>query len=260
MSEGRIEKLARALFEAKQRCEAVAPLTETYGEIDAEEAYRVQRRLVELEVRSGARVVGHKVALTSLATQQMFGMSEPVYGYLTDRMVVSEGEPIPARELIEGRAEGEIAFVLARSLRGPGVTVADVLTATRGVMAAIEVPDSRIKGWKVRAAEIIADNAAAGRVVLGGRLVPVEGLDLRTLGMILRQNGRVISTGAGAAVLGHPAAAVAWLANRLGAVGEQLEVGELVISGTPAAPANVKAGDVVDALWAELGSVTAVFV
>jgi 2-keto-4-pentenoate hydratase len=161
--------------------------------------------------------------------------------------------------LIQPRVEGEIAFVLDRELEGPGVTVAQVLRATWAVVAAIEVIDSRIQDWRIELPDTVADNASSARVVLGGMMLPPQSVDLELAGMVLRKNGRVAATGAGAAVLEHPAAAVAWLANKLAEFGERLEAGQVVLSGALAAAVPVGPGDVVEVAVQGMGAVHVAF-
>jgi 2-oxopent-4-enoate/cis-2-oxohex-4-enoate hydratase len=173
----------------------------------------------------------------------MLGVFQPDFGMLTDGMVYNEGEAIPASTLIQPKAEGEIAFVLKKDLIGPGVTSADVLAATEGVMACFEIVDSRIKDWKIKIQDTVADNASCGVFVLGDRLVDPRGVDLNTCGMVLEKNGEIVATGAGAAALGAPANSVAWLANTLGRLGIALKAGEVVLSGSLAIMVPVKAGD-----------------
>jgi len=168
---------------------------------------------------------------------------QPDFGWLLDNMLYHPGQDIAAETLIQPKAEGEIAFVLKKSLQGPGVTAASVLAATEGVMACFEIVDSRIRDWKIKIQDTIADNASCGVFVLGDKLVSPHGVDLTTCGMVLEKNGNIVATGAGAAALGHPANAVAWLANTLGQYGMALEAGDIVLSGSLAAMIPVQAGD-----------------
>jgi 2-oxopent-4-enoate/cis-2-oxohex-4-enoate hydratase len=184
----------------------------------------------------------------------MLGVNQPDFGQLTDRMVINQGESIAMKSLIQPKAEGEIAFVLKRDLNGPGVTVADVLRATEGVMACFEIVDSRIRDWKIRIQDTIADNASCGVFVLGDRLVDPRNLDLFTTGMVLEKNGRLVGTGAGAASMGSPAIAVAWLANTLGQLGMSLKAGEVILSGALSAMVPVNAGDNLRMTLAGIGS------
>ena len=152
--------------------------------------------------QNARRIVGKKIGLTSVAMQKLLGVNEPDYGHLSDHMLVMEGVAISRSELLLPKVEGEVAFVLKRALKGPGITIADVLRATDGVMASIEIVDSRIRDWKIKLPDTIADNASSARFVLGSRLVSVENLDLRLIGMVFEKNGEIISTGRGSCRLG----------------------------------------------------------
>jgi 2-oxopent-4-enoate/cis-2-oxohex-4-enoate hydratase len=223
--------------------QAIEPLSARHPEITIADAYAIQQRMLARRLQAGERVVGKKIGVTSQAVMDMLGVFQPDFGWLTDGMVFNEGQAVPAATLIQPKAEGEIAFVLKRTLKGPGVTAADVLAATECVMACFEIVDSRIRDWKIRIQDTVADNASCGVFVLGDRLVDPRDVDLATCGMVLEKNGEIVATGAGAAALGHPANAVAWLANTLGALGIALEAGEVVLSGSLAAMVPVRAGD-----------------
>ncbi len=238
-----IEQLGDELYDALKACRVVDPLTSRHAEITVDDAYRIQQRLLSRRLASGERVIGKKIGVTSKAVMNMLGVYQPDFGYLTDAMVYNEGEAIPAASLIQPKAEGEIAFVLKKTLMGPGVTAADVLAATDGVTACLEIVDSRIKDWKIKIQDTVADNASCGVFVLGDRLVDPRTVDLNTCGMILEKNGEIVATGVGAAALGAPANAVAWLANTLGRLGIAIEAGEVVLSGSLAIMVPVKAGD-----------------
>ena len=198
--------------------------------------------------------------MTSIAMQKLIGVDEPDYGHLFDSMLVREGEPIECSRLLLPKVEGEVAFVLNRRLKGPGVTIADVLRATEGVMASIEIVDSRVRDWKIKLPDTIADNASSARFVVGSRLVDPAGIDLRLVGMVMEKNGEVVSTGAGAAVLGHPAASVAWLANKIGEFGIALEEGEIILSGALTAAVDARAKDSFLMSFGGLGTVGVRFV
>lgn len=238
-----IQSLGDELYDALKACRTVAPLTSRHEGITIEDAYAIQQRMMARRLQAGERVVGKKIGVTSAAVMNMLGVYQPDFGWLTDAMVYNEGEAIAASTLIQPKAEGEIAFVLKKSLKGPGVTAADVLAATEGVMACFEIVDSRIQDWKIKIQDTVADNASCGVFVLGDRLVDPRDVDLVTCGMVLEKNGEIVATGAGAAALGHPANAVAWLANTLGAHGIALEAGEVVLSGSLAIMVPVVAGD-----------------
>ncbi|RID99823.1 2-oxopent-4-enoate hydratase [Simplicispira hankyongi] len=238
-----IQTYGDELYQALQSRQAVVPLTDREPHITIEDAYAIQQRMMARRLQAGERVVGKKIGVTSAAVMNMLGVYQPDFGWLTDAMVYNEGEAIAASTLIQPKAEGEIAFVLKKTLKGPGVTAADVLAATEGVMACFEIVDSRIQGWKIKIQDTVADNASCGVFVLGDRLVDPRDVDLVTCGMVLEKNGEIVATGAGAAALGHPANAVAWLANTLGAHGIALEAGEVVLSGSLAIMVPVVAGD-----------------
>lgn len=238
-----IQQLGDEIYAALEGRHVVEPLTTRHPDITVEHAYRIQQRLNARRIDAGERIVGKKIGVTSAAVMNMLGVYQPDFGMLTDGMVYNEGEAIPGDTLIQPKAEGEIAFVLKKDLIGPGVTGADVLAATEGVMACFEIVDSRIKDWKIKIQDTVADNASCGVFVLGDRLVDPRGVDLNTCGMVLEKNGEIVATGAGAAALGAPANAVAWLANTLGPLGIPLETGEVVLSGSLAIMVPVKAGD-----------------
>ena len=238
-----INTLGDELYDALKGRHVVEPLTSRHPDITIEEAYAIQQRLNARRIAAGERIIGKKIGVTSRAVMDMLGVYQPDFGLLTDAMVYNEGQAIPAATLIQPKAEGEIAFVLKKDLIGPGISAADVLAATEGVMACFEIVDSRIRDWKIGIADTVADNASCGVFVLGDRLVDPRGLDLTTCGMVLEKNGEIVATGAGAAALGAPANAVAWLANTLGRLGIPLKAGEVVLSGSLAIMVPVKAGD-----------------
>lgn len=237
------DTLGDELYAALRDRRVVDPLSGRHPDLTIEDAYAIQQRMLSHRLAAGERVVGKKIGVTSQAVMDMLGVFQPDFGWLTDGMVYNEGEAVPAASLIQPKAEGEIAFVLKKTLKGPGVTAADVLAATEGVMACFEIVDSRIRDWKIKIQDTVADNASCGVFVLGDRLVDPREVDLGTCGMVLEKNGEIVATGAGAAALGHPANAVAWLANTLGALDIALEAGEVVLSGSLAAMVPVKAGD-----------------
>ena len=238
-----IEQLGDELYGALTACQVLDPLSSRHPDITIEDAYAIQQRLIARRLDAGERVVGKKIGVTSQAVMNMLGVFQPDFGILLDGMVYNEGQPIEARTLIQPKAEGEIAFVLKKDLMGPGVTAADVMAATEGVMACFEIVDSRIRDWKIQIQDTVADNASCGVFVLGDRLVDPRDVDLATCGMVLDKNGEIVATGAGAAALGHPANAVAWLANTLGRLGMGLKAGEVVLSGSLGIMVPVQAGD-----------------
>ncbi len=253
--------VAEQLYEAEKGVTPVEPLTVTWPGLTIEQAYAIQLEGVAIRrERDSRKVVGKKIGLTSIAMQKLIGVNEPDYGHLFDSMLVREGEPVPCSRLLLPKVEGEVAFVLKRRLKGPGVTIADVLRATEGVMASIEIVDSRVRDWKIKLEDSVADNASSARFVVGSRLVDPAGIDLRLVGMVLEKNGEVVNTGAGAAVLGHPAASVAWLANKIGEFGIALEEGEIILSGALTAAVDARAGDSFLISFGGLGTVGVRFV
>ena len=238
-----IKQLGDELYEALKTRQTLEPLTERHPGIGIDDAYAIQQRMLRRRLEAGEKIVGKKIGVTSRAVMNMLGVFQPDFGWLTNAMVYNEGEAIKAATLIQPKAEGEIAFILKKTLKGPGVGFADVLAATDGVMACFEIVDSRVREWRIKIEDTVADNASCGVFVLGDRLVDVRDVDLSTCGMVLEKNGEVVATGAGAAALGHPANAVAWLANTLGEHGIALEAGEIVLSGSLGIMVPVQAGD-----------------
>ena len=221
------------LYDCLRKRRTTEPLTEREPDITIEDAYRISLLLLQRRLDDGEAVIGKKIGVTSKAVMNMLQVDQPDFGYLTDRMVYNNGDEIPiSSEMIQPRAEGEIAFILKHDLEGPGVTNAAVLRATECVMPCFEIVDSRIRDWKIRIQDTIADNASCGAFMLGDRAVDPRNVDLVTCGMVHSKNGEVIATGAGAAALGSPVNCVAWLANTLGKFGIKLEAGEVILSGS----------------------------
>jgi len=211
------------------------------------------------KLRSGRRLIGHKVGLTSKAMQRSSQIDEPDYGHLLDNMVLADGAKVPHARFCAPRVEIELAFVLGRSLRGPGVSLTDVLRAAEFVVPALEIVDARVQNPR-KIFDTIADNGAAAGIVLGGRPVRPLDVDLRWVGGILSVNGEIEETGLAAGVLGHPAMGVAWLASKLGEHGVTLEAGHLVLAGSFTRVIFAKKGDTVHGDFGPLGSVAVQFV
>ena len=238
-----IETLGDELFNAMRTCTVVDPLTSRHPDITIENAYHIQQRMLSNRLQAGERVVGKKIGVTSNAVMNMLGVYQPDFGYLLDGMIYNEGESIDSKTLIQPKAEGEIAFILKKDLMGPGISNADVLAATECVMPCFEIVDSRIRDWKIKIQDTVADNASCGVFVLGDRAVDPRRIELSTCGMVLEKNGEIIGTGAGAAALGSPVNAVTWLVNTLGRLGIGMKAGEVILSGALAAMSPAKAGD-----------------
>ena len=255
LSEPRRGELARMLWQAEHFRTPCDPLTEMESTLTTEDAYAIQAINLQRHMKtSGARLVGHKVGLTSDAIQSWLGVDQPDFGGLLNTMEVPTGGELRLSSLVQPRAEGEIAFVLAQDLIGAGVTVADVLAATDFLLPAIEVIDSRVRDWKITFADTVADNASSGRYILGTQPISPDQVDLRLTGMGLRKNGRVVSTGAGAACLGHPVHAVAWLANTLAELGTPLLAGQVILSGALGPAVPLAQGDHLELNVAQLGA------
>lgn len=248
-----------ALLGAYELHTPVVPLSETFPGIDVDDAYAIQRAQVDHWLASGRRIVGHKVGLTSVAVQKQLGVSQPDFGHLFDDMFHLSGAPIGVGTYLQPRVEPEIAFILKEDLVGPGLSVADAIRSVDSVVGSLEIIDSRIADWRISLADTIADNASSGGVVLGTRPMPIDAVDLRLLGVVLRRNGRIEQTGVGGAVLGSPISSLVWLANTLGQLGTPLRTGAVVLAGAVTATVPALPGDVISATFAGLGTVTAVF-
>ncbi|MES2256994.1 MAG: 2-oxopent-4-enoate hydratase [Pseudomonadota bacterium] len=243
MEQALTNQLGNELYSAFAECRAIVPLSERYPDISIDDGYRIQQRMIARRLEQGERIVGKKIGVTSQAVMSMLKVGQPDFGYMLDGMIYSDGAAIEASSLIQPKAEGEIAFVLKKDLMGPGISAAEVLAATEGVMACFEIVDSRIRDWKITIQDTIADNASCGVFVLGDRMVDPRTLDLRTCGMVLEKNGEVVVTGAGAATMGSPVNAVVWLANTMGRLGIALKAGEIILSGALGGMVPVAAGD-----------------
>jgi 2-keto-4-pentenoate hydratase len=254
-----IEKIADTLLEAEKSKKAASPITQQYTDLNVTDAYNVQLEVLRRKLGEGRTVIGKKVGLTSAAMQKMLGVDEPDYGHLLDDMKIANGGKVKVSNLLSPKIEAEIGFVLGEDLQGPNVTFLDVLMATKYVVPTLEIIDSRIADWKIGLVDTIADNGSSAMVVVGDQMTAIDGIDLRSLGMIFSKNGEMLATGSGAAALGHPAHAVAWLANKLHEFGITLKAGELILPGALSAAITVKAGDTVTAQFGPIGSVTVTF-
>jgi 2-oxopent-4-enoate/cis-2-oxohex-4-enoate hydratase len=243
MDQTKIQGYGDELYNALLTRTAVEPLTDREPGITIEDAYQIQLRMIQRRVDAGETIVGKKIGVTSKIVMQMLKVNQPDFGQMTSGMVFSEGEAIRAGSMIAPKAEAEVAFVLKSDLMGPGVTAADVLRATDFVVPCFEIVDSRIKDWKIKIQDTVADNASCGVLTLGGVRKSPRQLDLALAGMVLEKNGEIVSTSAGAAVQGSPVNAVAWLANTLGRLGIGLKAGEIILSGSQSPLIPVKAGD-----------------
>lgn len=254
------QKAAQLLWDAEQGRYQIDMLTASNPEMTVEDAYAIQLENVRRREGAGERVIGMKIGLTSEGMQKLLHVHEPDYGHLFDNMLLLEREECSLSQLIQPKVEGELSFCLSKTLKGPGVTVADVYQATAWVTPSIEIVDSRIKDWKIKLADTIADNGSSARFMLGGRMMPVGAVDMRLTGMTLERNGQLLSSGTTAEVWGNPAASVAWLANKLGQFGIELKAGSIVMAGAVTAAVPAQAGDVFTVSFHGMGSVSVRFV
>ena len=251
-----LDQLARHLHACQREARDTPKITDEHPQMDFDDAYAIQDRILAAKLKGGARVAGYKAGLTSHAKMKQMGVSDPVFGFLVDEFTVADGGEVKVSELIHPKVEPEIAFVTRTELRGPGCNIASVLAASDIVLPGIEVIDSRYRDFKFDVKSVIADNTSAVRFVVGGHAVDARSVDLRTTGIVLEKNGVPVALGAGAAVLGHPAAAVAMLVNHLGRRGKSLPAGSLVLSGGITEAVSVQKGDHVTLRVQGMGSVS----
>jgi 2-keto-4-pentenoate hydratase len=248
-----------ALIAARSSGKPCPPIRGTLPTGDVAAAYAVQAAWVDLEIAAGARVVGRKVGLTNRAVQAQLGVDRPDLGTLLSWMGCPAGEPIDFDRLLQPKIEAEIAFILAADLTGDAIGALEVVAATAAIAPALEIVDSRIEGWDIEIVDTVADNASSGLFTLGAARRPPDGLDLAACGMAMRRGDEVVSTGSGAACLGNPLHAVAWLAATARDLGRPLRAGEIVLSGALGPMVAVRAGDRYVADIEGLGPVEAVF-
>jgi 2-keto-4-pentenoate hydratase len=249
------DELAADLAQAERSKIPMAPLTDSYPNIDVVDAYEIQLINIRQRVAEGARVVGHKVGLSSEAMQKMMGVDEPDYGHLLDEMEVFEDKPVPAGNYLYPRVEVEVGFILADDLPGADCTEEDVLAATAAFAPAIELIDSRITDWKIKLCDTIADNASSAGFVLGTERVSPHDVDIKAIDAVLTRNGEVVAKGRSDAVLGNPVTAVAWLARKVDSFGVRLRAGDVVLPGSCTRAIDARPGDNFVAEFDGLGSV-----
>ncbi|KOY63154.1 fumarylacetoacetate hydrolase family protein [Photorhabdus heterorhabditis] len=239
-----INHLSETLFQSWRNNQAITPISDNYPELTLHDAYLIQQKFIVRRLETtGERIIGKKIGITSQTVMDLLGVDQPDFGILTSDMYCANNSTVSIKQLIAPKAEGEIGFILKRNLRGPGITIADVLQATDYVVPCIEIVDSRIRDWKIKITDTVADNASSGLFIIGnGTRLPSE-IDLAAITMTLEKNGKLIDTGIGAAALGHPANAVAWLANMLGTLDMSLLRGEIILSGSLATMVPINEGD-----------------
>jgi len=259
MEQKKLEACADLLYHSSKTRIAIAPLTETFAGLTVDDAYHIQLLNIERAVKEGQVISGKKIGLTSPGIQKQLGVNEPDYGHLFESMNCKNGE-VKTDHFLQPKIEAEIAFILKADLSGGKVTPADVMQAADYVVGAFEIVDSRVADWKIKLIDTISDNASSGCYVLGDKRVSAAFIDLAGETMKLYKNGELINQGDGAAVLGNPCNAVAWLANRLYDYGVVLKKGEVILSGAFSAAPEAVRGDLFEAEFGSLGKVTAKFV
>jgi 2-oxo-hept-3-ene-1,7-dioate hydratase len=250
---------AKSLIQAEKERKPVVQLSKTWPEITLEDAYAIQALVNEMKVAQGSKTIGNKIGLTSKAMQQSSQIDEPDFGVLHDYMMIEDGAKVPFERFIVPRVEPELVFVLGKPLKGPGVGLLDVLRATEYVIPAMEIIDARVQNPR-KIFDTVADNGAAAGLVLGGRPVGPMEVDLRWVSALLYRNADIEESGVAAGVLGHPAVAIAWLANKVAPFGTTLEPGRVMLSGSFTRPVWAKQGDTLRADFGPLGSLSVQFV
>ncbi|MFV8049129.1 2-keto-4-pentenoate hydratase [Mycobacterium sp. 48b] len=248
-------QLAADLAQAERSRVPMTPLTDRHGDIDVVDAYEIQLINIRQRVAEGARIIGHKVGLSSKAMQDMMGVDEPDYGHLLDEMEVFENVPVKSSNFLYPRVEVEVGFILADDLPGAGCTEEDVLAATAAFAPAIELIDTRITNWQIKLCDTIADNASSAGWVLGEARVSPKDIDICNIDAVLTNHGEVVAEGRSDAVLGNPVTAVAWLARKVESFGVRLKAGDIVLPGSCTRAIDAPPGSDFVADFAGLGSV-----
>lgn len=259
LTEAERESAADVLMKAEREHKQAVQLSVTWPQIEIEDSYAISKIVVARKIATGAKLIGHKIGLTSKAMQQSSGIDEPDYGHLLDHMLYQDGAKVKHSDFCVPRVEPELTFVLKEPLKGPGVGLVDVMRATEWVIPSIEIIDARIVNPR-KIYDTVADNGAAAAIVLGGRPVRPTDVDLRWVGAAFYRNSEIEETGLAAGVLGHPAMAIAWLANKVGRFGTALEPGHLMLSGSFTRPVWAEPGDTLHADFGPLGGVAVRFV
>lgn len=259
LTDKQCHEAAASLLNAEDSKKIIPQLSKTYPEIELQDSYLIQKYWAALRMKRGAKMIGHKIGLTSRAMQMASKITEPDYGHLLDDMLYRDGSQINASRFMAPRLEVELAFVMGQDLKGDNVQIYDVLRATEYVTPALEIIDYRTEVPRA-ITDTIADNAASGGMIIGGRTVRPMDIDIRWVGATLSLNGIIEESGVSAAIMGHPAAGVAWLVNKLNSVGEGLKAGQVVLAGSFTRPVSVKAGDVIHADYGTLGAIGVSFI
>lgn len=258
LTEEERRRTADAILRAEREGKPIVQPSLTYPAMEIEDAYRVQDLWAQARIDAGARMVGHKIGLTSRAMQMASKMTEPDYGRILDDALFNDGAQIPASRFIKPRLEVELAFIMGEDLEGPGCRIYDVMRATEYVVPALEIIDYRTEVPRA-IVDTIADNAAFAAIVVGGRVIRPMDIDIRWVGATLTKNGIIEESGVSAAIMGHPAAGIAWLVNKLETVGAKLLKGQIVLAGSFTRPVDIAAGDVITADYGPVGAISVAF-
>ena len=259
MSDADRHKAADILIAAEKARQQAVQLSKTWPDITIDDAYAISTEVANRKIAGGAKLIGHKVGLTSKAMQRSSNIDEPDFGYLLDNMMIADGASVKHENFCLPRVEVELAFIMGKTLKGPGVGLTDVLRATEYVVPALEIVDARLQDPR-KIFDTVSDNGAAAGIVVGGRPVGPMDVDLRWVGGIMYRNAEIEETGVAAGVLGHPALGVAWLANKIGQHGVALEPGHLVLAGSFTRVVYARKGDTLHADFGELGGIALQFV
>jgi len=254
LSDDKIKVISDELHDAETEKKAIEPLSDRFPEITMDCAYKIQLENVGRRVKAGEKIVGKKIGLTSYPMQKLLGVYEPDYGHTFNTMVLSKNE-LSLSTAIQPKAEGEIAFVMKEGIEGPGVSSTDVIRATDFVMPAIEIIDSRVRDWKIKIEDTVADNASSAFILVGTKALPMNEIDMFSTGMVFCKNGEIINTGAAAAVMGNPVNAVTWLINKLSEFKVGIKKGEIILSGSLTAAVDLKENDIIQIVFDRLGTV-----
>ncbi len=256
LSDAQAKKYAELLLTARASKVPIEPFTDAHPDLGMEDGYAIQKYLVRELVNRGETIAGYKIGLTSVPMQKLLGVDSPDFGPVFASTVYGDGAVLTSDAFIAPRIEGEIAVVLERELSGPGCTSVEVRRSASGLVAALEIVDSRFKDWRIKLADTVADLASSGAIAVSSKMVSIDNFDPKLIGMVFSKNDEVLATAAGAAALGDPLAAVAWLANTLAPLGESLPAGSIIMTGALHAMVPVASGDVFRAEFDRLGPIT----
>lgn len=255
-----MDKIVNELYEAEKNGYEVDKFVDQYPELNVELAYDIQDKLIakKCELES-THITGHKLGLTSKSKQEMMGVHEPTYGVLLENMKLTEGERISVQPFIHAKIEPEIAFIFDKEIKGDAMSITNILDATAYITPAMEIIDSRYRNFDFTLADVVADNSSSSRYLMSENLYKVDDVDLRLMGMVFKKNSEIIATSAGASVMGHPARAIAWMANKLKNRGQTIKPGDVVLSGALSEAFTIEEGDHFSVSFDGLGTLEAAF-